>query len=317
MNYIKKLQTGDELSQEFLKHFQQYKVLKQKVFYFGSGVEMYFDISSSLKDAFLDQKEEYLNFFEEYFHLQGKPFVIISLGCADSSKEAALIKRLKEKGYHFSFVGVDSSEDMIEASRKTLENLDVEYQLICADFSTEEFTEEMKKIGSDVIRVFTFLGATFGNVEQAYMADILSDLLKKDDKLWLEVGIRKEISDKNDRMIFERYLGWLESPLHRKFLLKPLLEFNIPEENGDLFLQMIVEADLNALIFSFRFKILEKTVLNFPDHTVTLLPGNIIDLLTIRSYDPGGLTNFFEERKFKLLSKRDNGRTGELMFEKL
>ncbi|MCB9798359.1 L-histidine N(alpha)-methyltransferase [Candidatus Nomurabacteria bacterium] len=320
MGDVIKLFTYDEMESEFHKHFQQYKVCKQKAFYFGEGAELYLKISGAKTDLFVEQEDLYHGFLQDNIDITKDEFVIISLGCADARKEKVMLERLSRDSDKVSFIGVDSSEEMICIAKETLKESPVSCEFICADFSSDEFIKRIHAVTQGKIRIFTFLGSTFGNVEQSYMADMLYDLLEKGDKLWLEVAVRESISDKADRKFFENYLSWFDNEVTRDFLLHPLKLLGVPLDSGELFLNMAAEGDLNALLFSFRFRIDTKTVIEFDEHTVTLLPGNVIELLTIRAYDPQGLRNFFEERNFKFLAyKKCAGKTerGEFMFEKL
>ncbi|MBD3310928.1 MAG: methyltransferase domain-containing protein [Candidatus Magasanikbacteria bacterium] len=314
---ISKFNSEQELKKEIYKHFKEFKVFKQTAFYVDKGACMYYDLSPAKKPHLLALKEKYYPFLRRNCcKNKDKKVAVISLGCGNAGKEKDIFGRFYKDGFNFKLFGVDSSEGMIELAEKNLSESKFDYKLLCADFSKEDFIKKLKHELADFdVKVYAFLGCTFGNVEQDYMADILYDMLEKGDKLWMEVAVRSEINEKGDMLLFERYLKYLDQDVRRDFYFRPLKEIGIPYENGEMFLSMIKEENLNDLKFIFRFKILKKTVVCFDGRTVTLLPGTIVDLITIRVYDADGLVNFFEERNFKFIAKECNG-VGQFLFEK-
>ena len=315
---ISKFNSEQELKKEIYKHFKEYKVFKQTAFYVDKGACMYYDLSPDKKPHLLALQEKYYPFLKKYCCQggEGKRVAIISLGCGNAKKEKDILDKIYEDGYNFLFYGVDSSEGMVDLAEKELAGSKFDYKLACADFSKEDFISELKEELSEFdFRLYAFIGCTFGNVEQDYMADILYDMLNEGDKLWMEVAVRSEINERGDITLFERYLKYLDQGVRRDFYFRPLKEIGIPYENGEMFLSMVKEENLNDLKFIFRFKVLKKTVVCFDGRTVTLLPGTVVDLITIRVYDPDGLVNFFKERNFKFIAKECNG-VGQFLFEK-
>lgn len=317
MPSIRTLNEREDIVKDFLRHFQEYKIFKQKAFYFGDGVDHYYDMSAKKMDEYKKSEERFYSFIRHHCLDTDQRVALVSLGCGNAQIEHLLMKRMKEDGYDFTFFGVDSSADMIDLAKKTLKKAGLKGELLCADFSSEAFFQTCRKELADFDkRIFTFLGGTLGNVEQSYIADILSDMLQPDDVLWIDVSRREEKTEKNDITLFEYYLAWLENDDNRQFLTKPLHDVGIPLENGELFLQMMNEDDIQALRFVFRFRIQKKTVTSFEGKTVTLLPGNVVDLLTVRTYDPDGLVHFFEERDFNFVAKESQGRRAQFLFQK-
>lgn len=308
--------TYEQLIAEFLNHFREYKVLKQKAFYLGESAGLYYDFQAEKIKDFVQYEKRYYSFIQKYCLEKEKKIALISLGCGNARKEKAIMASLEEDGYSFAFFGVDSSPDMIALAEDVLEGETYPYTLFCADFSSDEFLEQLHTaVKTYDIRVYSFLGATFGNVQQSYMADILSDMLEPGDTLWLEVAVRQGTTLTDDRRLFEKYLSWLDSEKHVTFLQKPLHDFQIPIDHGELFVEMKREDVLGALCFVFGFRFLKKTVISFLGHTITLLPGTMVELLTIRAYDGDGLVRFFEERDFRFVAS-ERGLHGQFLFER-
>jgi len=306
-----------EIIRDYLFYFQQYKVFKQKAFYFGDGAKRYYSLGKNEKNSFQYEKKGYYNFLKESFLDGEKKFSIVSLGVGNASKEKELLEELLKTEYDFSFFGVDSSRDMVELANQNLEALNVSGKLICADFSLPKFlTKLQKEVHLYDKRLYAFLGSTFGNVEQSYMADILYDLLNEKDSLWLEVPVRLGDSEKENLQIFQKFLKTLSDDTHKQFFLQPLLELGIAEEDGELSVHVANEEDVDALKVCFQFRMKNKKKIVVDGSTIILLPGNSIDLLTARVYTPEGLIHFFKERNFEFKSYKKIGTFGQFLFEK-
>lgn len=310
-----KLNTEEEMRDDFLKHFKQYKVFQQKSFYFDGGADVYYQGLNKKRVHTLELQKKYCDFLEQTLIDREKSIAIISLGAGNSEKEKVFLDQMHKDGYKFKYVGIDSSRDMIDMSQHILADVPYDVTLLHADFSNESVIEKVRELTSSYDqRLYAFIGGTLGNVEQDYIADILFDMLVPGDKLWVEVGIRPEKTDKQDRLLFERYLGYLD--FRKDFYFLPLATLGVPPENGEMFLQMINEESLGSLKFTFRFRFTEKTVIKYKKRTITLLPGSTVDLISIRSYDPEGLAHFFEERHFRFLGKDSGEHMGQFLFEK-
>lgn len=318
---IKKIINSKQLLiEDFLKHFQEYKVFKQKSFYVDGGADLYYDMVGLNKEHVIAIDNSLYPFLKrECLDKSGldKKYVLISLGCGNSYKEKAIGEASLKDNVDLFIVAVDSSPEMIELSEEILKDSQFGYQLLCADFSKDELHNHiLNEFSKDVPKIYGFLGGTIGNVEQDYIADILYDLSSPGDMLWLDVVVREMINDKGDRLLFERYLNYLENPKTKYFFFHPLEELGVSEQSGELYLSMETEETLNALKFVFRYRFNQKVVINLEGHTVNLLPGMTVDLFTIRAYDPEGLNQFFEERSFKPLAQEFVKGSGQFLFEK-
>ncbi|MFH0857208.1 MAG: class I SAM-dependent methyltransferase [Candidatus Magasanikbacteria bacterium] len=311
------INSQDDLIRDFFSTFQEYRIFKQKAFYMGKNADVYYQLSSKRMEDFFSTEETYYLFLKENILQKGKKVAFISLGCGNAEKELHILKLMKRDGYDAVFVAVDSSEDMIGLAKKTFEKENFDVQFVCADFSSPEFFDKFSEriVGCD-FSIYTFLGATFGNVEQSYMADIIFDLLNPGDKLWLEVVARDETTKKDALHFFEKYYAWLSNDTVKNFLNGPLKELGIKPENGEIYLQMIEEDYLKSLKFVFRLKIKKKTVIHYQGKTTVLLPDNVIDLMTIRAYDAEGLVGFFKERNFQFIAQKKAQGMGQFLFEK-
>ena len=58
-------------------------------------------------------------------------------------------------------------------------------------------------------------------------------------------------------------------------------------------------------------------VITIKNETTTILPGEELQIVTIYTYDPDGLVNFFEGHNFKLIHKLIQNSRGQFLFEKI
>ncbi len=318
---IKTISSDRDLIEENLEYFHQTKILKQDWFYFEDGAELFYSIPASFKPhSFSLTPDDYYNLIKKNCLTESTNVALISLGCGNSSREKSIMELASKDNQELTLFAIDASMSMLDLSKETLKDVPENRQrLICADFSSREFREEILQMTKGhQAKIYAFLGSTLGNTDQDYMADTLSSTLNPGDYLWIDVQIRKGLSHQDDMTLFERYSKYLElerdSHFHHFFF--PLKYMGVPFENGEMFLEMVKETALNAIKFVFSFRILHQTMVDIRHRQITLLENSVIQSLNIRVYDPDGLVNFFKARGFDLVDKQFKGTKGQFLFQK-
>ena len=126
--------------------------------------------------------------------------------------------------YHVDYYGVDSSKNMLELSIERMKKIkNFEKYFICADFSTNEFKRELSQLTiNNDIRIFTFFSNTFGNINPNNIIDILYNLLKPGEKIWLDVRLRSGKTTKDNLKDFEKYCSYTSNTEITNFFLNPV-----------------------------------------------------------------------------------------------
>jgi|GEM_PF-717468 len=312
---LEKQKKGNSESGVF-KELRRYKLIEQKAFYFGEGAEMYYNNGLQKKKHISALQEKYVPFITKYISKEKKT-LFVNLGCGNSLIEKCIFEDLFELGYNFSLLGVDSSEEMIHLSRENLKDVSFDHDFLCMDFTDDKLKDVLEEKNKDYDEMLiSFVGgSTFGNIDSNYIADILLDFLKSGEKLWIQVVISEDNSQKTAKMLFDRYLPYLD--FRGDFYFHPLKSFGLEKDSGELFLKFEKEDATGTMRFRFCFRSLEKRALFFEGKTMTLLPETEIELMNIRIFVPEGIKKIFEERDFTFLDKDTiNLKTGQFLFEK-
>lgn len=318
MDHIYNLISDWELTDELSKGLRN-RDLEQKFFYLWDGSNIYYDVkwmdSEKMWSTFTN--EEWIDMWIKGLD-KDKKITFISLGAWNSEIEKGIFTAIADTYKNIKYIAVDSAKKMLEASIKNLKELDIDKRFICVDFSTNVFKRELQSMTQwDDERIFTFFSNTFGNINHTNIIDILYNLLKPGEKIWLDARLRWGTTSKDDMEESEYYYNFFKSEEMDNFFKNILKTCNIPKENGELSLRTEKEASLNALKFKSFFNINKKTNIEVKNESITMLPGEAINLQQIYTYDPDGLINFFQEHGFKLVRKQIKKQRGQFLFEKI
>jgi uncharacterized SAM-dependent methyltransferase len=113
---------------------------------------------------------------------------------------------------------------MLDLSIERMKKIkNVEKNFICADFSTNEFKRELSQLTiNDDIRIFTFFSNTFGNINPNNIIDILYNLLKSGEKIWLDVRLRSGKNTKDNLKDFEQYYNYISNNEMTNLFFNPI-----------------------------------------------------------------------------------------------
>lgn len=303
---------------EYLKYFHEYRVIKQNLFYFEDGADIYykhFKNKTTLKNP--DKTDYYFNFITKYINKSDNIGLVI-LGCGNSEREAKLLKEFHKNEYKITYYGVDSAMSMLSISYDELRDCPYENFLVFADFSSEEFKNDVRNLTVKYDdNIYAFIDGTLGNVQQNHMADTLNDIVRPGEKLWIEVIVKEDNTLVSEKKMFDKMYEVFFSENFMNFLLSPMKNMGIDLSRGKMGLEMQREESLNSLKFVSFFKIETKTDITIRNSKVTLLPGSTIELLNVMVYDSDALSRFFEERGFEPLDRQRNGDREQFLFRKL
>ncbi len=242
------------------------RTLEQKFLYHWEWAKLYYEYKDN-SDILMknENKVKDINLFEFWLKncfLKGKEISLISLWCWNSSVEKDLYNRLW-KEYKIKHIWVDLSREMLLLAKDNLKDIDIDKEFICADFSSNEFKNEIYSLSwNKNKRVFSFFSNTFWNINHTNIIDTLYDILDKWDQIWLDVRLRKSNKVKDDMDIFNLVDIKNNDSVLSDFLSNAFVKSNIPKENGIISKIMKKEEWLNSLKVEFYFNFIKKTQIN-------------------------------------------------------
>lgn len=314
---IRTINSEVEVRKDIIKKFKQERIVDQTAFYLDKGADHYYNPNKKFSGEQYDYPKLARLIGKIISKKKGKRAAIVSLACGSCKKDKLLLEHLQELGHNISFFGVDSSMAMIKKANKVLSNVTFEANLICADFGAFNFKTELNNIVGDYdLKIYLFFGHTLGNLNQSYMADILKNILHKGDYLLLDVIGFETITVQIQAKLFERYSSYLESPPEMEFFLSPLKTLGIPEDCGELTLEVTTDNATKARLFKFGFKINTLVTFNLEGGEVNSSPDEHISLYHVLVYDLNKLTEFLSIRDFKLKEQVTGKFVNQLLFER-
>ena len=126
----------------------------------------------------------------------------MSLGCGNAYQESLLLNKLIENGYDIHYVGVDLSKGMLLDAQDNLQEISCAKTFICADFSQENFKQEIDNVTGKfdtVVRVF--LGSSFGNPNQTSIIDLIVKTKLEKSKSEIRRLIKGNAIKLNDKIV--------------------------------------------------------------------------------------------------------------------
>ncbi|MCU0519857.1 MAG: L-histidine N(alpha)-methyltransferase [Anaerolineae bacterium] len=288
----------DSLETRYLTEFLSERRVPQNLFYLMNGADSFY----SYRNAEVEQipwRQEYDFFTRQALWTRGQRIGFVSLGCGNARPEQMLLRSLHRDGYDVAYFGVDSSDAMLTLAGETLENESFERSYVLADFGEPDFPSGLwRLVGGCDSRLFAMIGATFGNFDQTFIADLLGRLVPPNDYVYLDVVPMFQAEDQNGKLrarlsrvpenlsrFFDRLLGMLGLSLAQGRV--------VCTESGD--------GDLHTMRFTFHFEVESRITVSCLGTEADLLPGERIELLSIRAYDAESLKQFLEHRGFRFL----------------
>lgn len=298
---IKTINSEVEIREDIVRTFKQYRVVDQKAFYLGAGSDIYYHpdrVSSGNKYDYFKIAQLIAKVLTQ--NKEAK-VAIVGLACGNCEKDRIVLEHVQEAGYDVPFFGVDSSMAMLHKANSVLSDAPFEAHLICADVGAFHFKRELDRIlGEYDLSLYLFFGNTVGNLNQNYIARMLSNILRPGDYILLDVVGFETITPQIEDKLLRRYTGYLSNPEEASFFLYPLKSLGVPEGCGKLTLKVTKDDTHQARVFTFGFEITTSANFNLEGEEINLSPNDYIDLHLILSYDLNALTVFLEKKKFAL-----------------
>jgi uncharacterized SAM-dependent methyltransferase len=288
----------ETLQSDYLAALISERRVPQNLFYFLNGAGVFYSYRSA-EVAEIAWQEELAFFERQGFWRAEQQIAFISLGCGNSAPEKMLLRHMHKEGHAVTYVGVDSSESMLEMAMENLEGEPFDKTFVHADFSRDDFAPRLwELVGESRLRVYAMIGGTFGNLDQGMVAAMLTKLIAVGDYLYLDVvplyeseeanrRLRRRLSDvpENLSAFFDRLLGMLGLSLEQGRI--------VTIESGD--------RALNTSLFTYYFEPTVEVRVSCLSLETDLSPGERVELMSIRAYDVASLSAFLGARGFRLV----------------
>lgn len=322
MIHIKTINSEVEIQKDIIASFKKQRIIDQTACYLNNGKDRYYNPSrTNMQARYSGSKYDYSKMAQLLQGIlsekKGTKTAIISLGCGSCETDKIVLEHLQEMGYNFSFFGADSSMAMLHKANDVLSDVTFECTLICANFGAFNFREELDKIIGDYdLGIYLFLGNTLGNLNQSYIADILKNILQKEDYLLLDVIGFETITTPIQAQLFKRYKGYLSNPADAEFYLGPLKDFGIPVDCGKLVLKTTEDNVTQAQVFAFGFKAHTSISFSLEKEKVSLSPNEYVNLHNVLIYDLGELVKFLRTKEFEIKERLLGNYHNQLLLQK-
>lgn len=298
MDDIVVLAEAPELEFDYLADFQRHKKVRQNLFYTTEGAETFYTYRGA-ELAEMCSDDECAFFARQLFWTTGRRIAFVSLGCGNAGPEQPLLRIAHACEYPVVYFGVDSSRTMLGLAQQNLAEEHFPKKFVLADILRSDFVEKWRPLLAEFdAQVYAMLGGTFGNFEQAVIAEALARIIPEGHYLYLDVVPQFETPDKNAQL--RNRLVHL--PQNLSLFFDNLLEkLCIDQDAGELVGEEIYEEDVDALRYVASFRVREP--LEFPcfGGIVRCLPGESIELMNVRAYKPAALRKFMAEWGFRYL----------------
>ncbi|MBN1246024.1 MAG: L-histidine N(alpha)-methyltransferase [Anaerolineae bacterium] len=288
----------DTLERSYLMAFLSDGRVPQNLFYLLNGANAFYTYRNA-DLAEIAWRDEVAFFQRQALVAPGQDLVFVSLGCGNAGPEKMLLRHLEAEGYNVRYVGVDSSMRMLELADENLSDEAFARHLVLADFGRLDFGEQLDDLVHECgTRVYAMIGGTFGNFDQTYLAGLLSGLISERDYLYLDVVPLEQTDEKNVRL--RDRLSHLPENLSA-FFDHLLAALGLSVEHGRVITEEMPDKAMQTLRQTFLFEVVDPLRVSCLGEELALVPGQRIELLTIRAYDIPSLIGYLGGKGFDLL----------------
>jgi hypothetical protein len=285
----------ERLQGDYLSEFLAEKRVPQNLFYLLNGANSFYSYRSAELSEIGSHNE--LRFFRQQpFWSPACRLAFVSLGCGNAGAEKPLLQQMQAEGCGVHYVGVDSSEAMLELAAANLADSAFSQTFALADFELPEFPEQVQALVCDCdARVFAMMGGTFGNFEQSMIADLLGRVVPSGAYLYLDVVPMYDAEDANLRL--RARFSQLPENL-RLFFDRLLSVLGLDREDGEIFGVESDDGVVSTIRYTFYFRPLRAITITCLDEEAVLTPEDRIELMSIRAYAVESLQLFMGRRGF-------------------
>lgn len=266
----------------------------QKFLYFGNGAKLFQDNLNKLENNGVN-----INFTKATDLVlknlnKSNEVTIVALACGNLLNELNLSKFLIENQVKVKLIGVDFSKEMLDYAEKNAKEYNINVDLIKIDIMSEQFNDFITDLRNNYVKIiFTLLGATLANFNQQKIFSILNNLLRKEDFLFLEIGLRKNKSYIENKKMYFNVLSIIKKEYRVKFLINFLKYSGIYTDLGKTKLKVFNEEETGALHFEIIFKFKKNFKIKLNNEEIILKKDQEIVLQNIRRYHIQTLINYF------------------------
>jgi hypothetical protein len=285
----------ERLEGDYLTEFLATKRVPQNLFYLLNGATSFY----SYRSAELAQ----IGSHDELRFLRHQPFwspacrmAFVSLGCGNAGPEKPLLQQMHAEQCNVRYVGVDSSESMLDLAAANLADSGFSQTFVLADFGLPDFPQQLQAlIGDCDAAVYAMMGGTFGNFEQSMIADLLARLVPPDAYLYLDVVPKYTADDANLRL--RSRFSKLPENL-RLFFDRLLSALGLVRDDGEIFGVESDDGVVSTIRYTFYFRPLRTLTITCLGEEAILTPDDRVELMSIRAYDVASLQAFLNRRGF-------------------
>ena len=275
-------------------------VIDQQMLYTMDGAHAFYHYRGADLQQ-IDRADEYRFFLQQPFWAAPGPVALVSLGCGNADPEKPLLARLNTEGRAVAYVGVDTSRAMLELAQRNLSDAAYDRTFVLGDFTDTAFRSALAPLLAPYERrVYAMIGGTFGNFTQRRIAQALRQLIAPGDYLYLDVVPKAQA---------ERELGALKGRFarlpqnYRRFFTNLLARLDVPQDAVKIVSEEQAEPALDALRYAFYLDPQRAVTLTYFGEPVTLAPGERVEVLNIRAYDPAALKAFMAAYGFRFVGE--------------
>jgi SAM-dependent methyltransferase len=285
-----------DLEIDYLEEFQRTKKVPQNLFYTSEGALSFYTYRHS--DIQQIRWQDELDFFQRQdFWSDSTRTAFVSLGCGNAEAEKMFLHTAYEKGVPIDYFGIDSSESMLHLAIDNVQSESFPSTFILADFTIPGFVDLLTPYlqSYDVI-IYAMIGGTFGNFNQACIVRQLQTILLPGSYFYLDVVPQYTTKDANAKLR-DRFS---HLPKNLDLFFKKLLEkLCIPVDSGEIVGVEELECDVGADRHTFYFVAAREITFPCFGGSMTVFPGEKLELLSIRAYEPSTLTYYMHEHQFE------------------
>ncbi|MEH2267396.1 MAG: L-histidine N(alpha)-methyltransferase [Nostoc sp.] len=284
--------------------------------YWGIGPTIAWD--HACNDRFYLVMKESIESFRYRWHqihsnnIKDQKYHYVSLGVGTGEKDQHILSLLFNANADLLYFPVDMSSEMLRlgVQRATRgSQLQGSHVLpIQVDFSIERNVDELRKLLNKVVNdspvLFSLLGNTLANFQQdTELLQTLSKLMRRDDRLLLEVATTEELSEEAAQKAAKEYA---KTRSFKEFVTSALLQnTDLHIDLNSVFFDGSIEADRGILIkILYRNLTGNKIEVVLPDRSVMNFEDqDTIRLLLTRKYTSNGIDQTISDSNLVLVDR--------------
>ncbi|WP_341528580.1 L-histidine N(alpha)-methyltransferase [Nostoc sp. UHCC 0302] len=243
-------------------------------------------------------------------NIKDQKYHYVSLGVGTGEKDQHILSLLLKSNPDLLYFPVDMSSEMlrlgVQQATRGSQLKGTHLLPIQIDFSIDRNVRELRKLLDKVVNdspvLFSLLGNTLANFQQdTELLQTLSQLLRPEDKLLLEVATTEDLSEEAAQKAAKEYA---KTRSFREFVTSALLQnTDLHIDLNSVFFEGFVEADRAIVIKIFYHNLTGNTIeVTLPDRSVmNFADQDTIRLLLSRKYTSTGIQQSISDSKLVLV----------------